>query len=186
MDLSTALSLDLKNLLRVLDLPGLDIERSLRALRYDLELAVPSYGGLSMTVMVEGQPVTLSSMSDQATDVVIGSSLDVPLSLTAGLAAGSGLVLYAGAPGAFVDLAADLTYALGAGEGEVVLDRHLKPASRSGIVGVEELAMINRAIGVLIGRGRTPDEARDYLHRTAEERGLQLYQVAAYLISTTE
>jgi hypothetical protein len=185
-DISTALSLDLKNLLRVLDIPGLDIERSLRALRYDVAVAVPSFVGLAMTVVVEGQPVTLSSMGEEADGAVIASSLDVPLALTAGLAAGSGLVLYATSPGAFVELAADLRAALPAGEGDVVLDRHLDPVTRSGIVGVEELAMINRAIGVLMGRGRTADEAREYLRQRAVQADMHIYQVAAYLVSLTE
>jgi hypothetical protein len=185
-DISTALSLDLQNLLRVLDHPDLDIEWSLRSLRHDLERVVPSFVGLSMTVVVEGQPVTLTSVGDEAARAEVASSLDVPLALTAGLAAGSGLVLYALAPGAFVELATELGHALGAEDGEMLLDRDLHPDTRSGIVGVEELAMINRAIGVLIGRGRTADEARAYLRLKAAQANLRPYQVAAYLVSLTE
>ena len=74
MDISTALSLDLKNLLRVLDLSDLDIERSLRALRYDVAVVVPSFVGLSVTVVVEEQAVTLTSMGDEALTAPIASS----------------------------------------------------------------------------------------------------------------
>jgi hypothetical protein len=186
-DISTALSFDLKNLLRILDLPDLDIERSLRALRYDIAVVVPSFVGLSMTLVVEGQPVTLTSMGEEATTVAIGSSLALPLSLTSGLAEGSSLVCYATAPGAFVDLAADLGYALSASDGEVLLDQHLTPAStRSGIAGVEELSLVNRALGVLIGRGLTPEDAHDQLRRRADATGLQVVQVAAFLVGSTE
>jgi hypothetical protein len=185
-DISTALSLDLKNLLRVLDLSDLDLERSLHALREDVAMAVPSFVGLSMTIVVEGQPVTLTSMSNQARDTAVGSSLALPLSLTSVLAAGSSLVLYAVARGAFVDLAADLRYALNAEDHEVLLDVHLTPSTRSGLTGVEELTIINRAIGVLVSRNHTLDDARLELQRQAARSNLQVYQVAAGLISAVE
>jgi hypothetical protein len=185
-DISTALSRDLKNLLRVLDLSDLDLEHSLNALRLDVALAVPSFVGLSMTIVVEGQPVTLTSMGEEARESAIESSLDLPLSLTAGLAAGSALVLYALAPGAFVDLAADLRYALQAEDDELRLDVHLTPSTRSGLTGVEELTIINRAIGVLVSRDQTLDEARLELQREAAQSNLHVYQVAAFLISASE
>jgi len=185
-DISTALSLDLKNLLRVLEFPDRDIERSLRALRFDVALAVPTFVGLSMTLVVEGQPVTLTSMDDEALDAAVGSSLSLPLTLTSQFAAGSELVLYATAPGAFVDLAADLQYALRAADNELTLDRHLARTPRSGIVGVEELSLINRALGVLVGGGRTFAEARAQLQLEARQANLPPSLVAAYLISTTE
>jgi hypothetical protein len=186
-DISTALSLDLKNLLRVLDLPDLDIERSLRALRYDVAVVVPSFVGLSMTVVVEEQAVTLTSMGDEALKTLIGSSLRLPLSLTSGLSAGSELVLYALTPGAFVDLAADLAYATDAVAGDVVVDGHLTPVSRrSGLVGVEELAMINRAVGLLMGRGLSPEAARAQLQHRAGEKQQRVFQVAACLLALSE
>jgi hypothetical protein len=137
--------------------------------------------------VVDAQPVTLNSMADEALTTPIGSSLRLPLSLTSGLAVGSQLVLYALTPGAFVDLAADLAYATDAGDDEVVLDAHLDPVSRrSGLVGVEELAIINRAVGVLMGRGLSPAAARGHLHHKAADADLQVFQVAAILLALSE
>ncbi|MET0692860.1 MAG: hypothetical protein ABWX96_17150 [Propionibacteriaceae bacterium] len=188
MDISTALSVDLKNLLRVLDLPDMDVERSLRALRFDVAVAVPSFVGLALTLVVEGQAVTLTSVEDDREFPPIGSSLRLPVELTATIASGSELILYAGTPGAFVDLAADLSYALSRSSAdEIQLDQHLRPISnRSGLSGVEELSMINRALGILMGAGRTPEEARVQLERQAASSGLEVAQVAAYLVSLRE
>jgi hypothetical protein len=186
-DISTALSVDLKNLLRVLDLSDLDLEKSLRALRYDVQLTVSSFVGLSMTLVVDGQSVTLTSMDDEEEGTPIVSSMNLPLTLTSGLSQGSRLVLYASKAGAFVDLAADLTYAMKVAPHELRLDQDLTPVSRrSGLIGVAELSMINRAVGLLIGRGHTPEEAREQLERKAVQARLGVYQVAAYLISMTE
>ncbi len=185
-DLSTALSADLKNMFRVLDLPALDVERSLLALRVDVQLAVPSFVGLSMTLMVHGHPVTLTSM-DENTFTAIASSLQLPLALTAAVATGSRLVLYAATPGAFVDLAADLSFALAAPDGEVAVDEDLRPCTmQSGLTGIAELSIINRAIGLLMGRGLTPEAAQSHLQRRADQGHLRVFQVAAFMVSMSE
>jgi hypothetical protein len=184
--ISTPLATDLKNLLHVLDLPDLDVERSLLALRYDVRLSVASFVGLTLSVVVAGQRVTLTSVDESKLDM-ISSSLAVPVSMAGSVAPGAELVLYASNPGAFVDLAADLTFALHSPSGEIRVDEHLDPGTiRSGLEGVEEMAMVSRATGVLIGRGLTPEEAREHLERKAQKSGLEVFQVAAYLLSTTE
>lgn len=183
--MSTGLSADLKNMLLVLDLPDLDIEKSLLALRCDVQLSVPSFVGLSMMLIVQGQPVTLTSIVE-AEPPAVGASLRLPMALTSAVPQGS-LVLYATTPGAFVDLAADLRYALSAAAGEVALDQDLTlPTRESGITGVAELSMINRAIGLLMGRGLTPELAMAHLQRQADQAQIQIFQVAAFMISMTE
>jgi hypothetical protein len=185
-DISTALVHDLKNLMTVLDQVDLDLEGSLRALRSDAQHAVSSFVGLSLTLVVDGQRVTLTSVDEDSDLLPIASSLRVPLGV-AGSTTGPDLVLYATTAGAFVDLAADLTYALAASPTELRVDQDLAPAStRSGLSGVAELSMINRAIGVLMGRGLSPEEARARLEQQAGRSRLKLFQAAAYLISTTE
>jgi hypothetical protein len=182
--MSTSLTSDVDNLLQMLDLPDNDIERSLHDLWYGVAFAVPSFVGLSVTVVVDEQPVVLTYLTESSS---MGSSLELSLSLTTGLAPGSRLVLYAVTPGAFVDLAADLGHVLGASDEELVLDRCLVPLRRdSGIVGVEEMSMTNRAVGILVGRGHTPEAARDLLRRKADQSHLLVFQVAGYLISMTE
>jgi hypothetical protein len=185
-EISTTLSTDLKNLLLVLNMPELELERSLGSLQRDVQQAVSSFVGLSISVVVSGQLVTLTSV-DEGEVESIASSLAVPIVLTAANDSSSELVLYASNPGAFVDMAADLSYALAPASGKIRLDEHLHPdVTESGLAGVEELAMVNRAQGVLIGRGLTPEGAQDHLDRKARQSGLQVFQVAAYLLSTME
>ncbi len=185
MEISTALSADLKNMLYVLDRPDLDVENALLTLRADIELSVPSFVGLSMTLIVQGQPVVLTSVADGDLRVV-GSSLRLPMALMSAVPQGS-LVLFAITPGAFVDLATDLSYALSAPDGVLALDQDLElPAQHSGITGIAELSMINRAIGLLMGRGLTTHAASAHLQRQADHARIHLFQVAAFMVSMTE
>lgn len=186
MDISTALSVDLTNLLRISELGDLDLSNAVRDLHTDIAVAVPSFLGFALTVVVERQPVTLTSMTEETLTDPIGSSLALPLAPTADGQPGTVLVMYATAPDAFVALAAELAHPLVAADSGLVLDAHLEPTLRSGLSGVEELSIVNRAIGLLIGRGHTPEGARTQLQRKATQSGLHTYQVAAYLVSTTE
>lgn len=174
------------DLLEPLDLVELDIEQSMHALTRDVSLVVPSCVGFSMTILVGGEAVTVTSMAADAEAGPITSSLALPLNLTDDLEPGSRLVLYAHAPGAFVDLAADLSYALGARAGLLTLDDHLHPSACSGIAGVEQLSIVNRAVGMLVGRGHSVIGAQEWLERNAVRSGLEVYQVAAYLVGLSE
>ena len=53
----------------------------------------------------------------------------------------------------------------------------------SGVSGPTEAGIVNRAIGVLIGRGRTPEEARRILRRRADQDGSALHRVAQHLLN---
>ena len=108
-------------------------------------------------------------------------------------------MFYAGIPGAFVDLAADLDYlyrALDPGftpsDADGDRDGH-RPAVGSmstchpvsvvsGFSGLIEYATINRAVGVLIDRGHRPDHAHAVLRRAAAAEGLALPDYAARLL----
>jgi hypothetical protein len=100
---------------------------------------------------------------------------------------GSDLVLYAATPGAFIDLAADLNYALGLHPAALTLDDDLtEPVSGTGITGLTSQSTINQALGVLIDRGHTPEAARQELNRLAALDSGQLHHAAdAILRSTT-
>jgi hypothetical protein len=79
-------------------------------------------------------------------------------------------VLYAATRGAFVDLAADLSYALRIDPAKLILDSHPvenPDGNGNGLAGLAAHVTINQAIGVLIGRGHTPDSGRQELHRLA-------------------
>lgn len=138
-----------------------------------------------MTILIDAQPVMITSMAADADTGPIGSSLTLPLNLTDDLAPGSRLVLFARTPGAFVDLAADLSYALSARAGQIVLDAQLHYPP-SGIVGVEQLSIVNRAVGLLVGRGHSVTGAQEQLERSAVRSGLEVFQVAAYLVGMNE
>jgi hypothetical protein len=85
---------------------------SLEALVADLAVAVPSYCGLQLTITQHGFPVVLTAFAES--NGAVATSLRLPLSLLdPALEVHSQVVFYARTPGAFVDLAADLAYALG-------------------------------------------------------------------------
>jgi hypothetical protein len=179
---SAALVADLKALTDVLDEPGVDLEQLLRTLAVDAQRAVDSYLGLAMTLIIDGYPITLTAIDA----VDIATSLRLPLDVLGDADPGSVLVLYAAKPGAFVDLAADFSFALGLSPGIVALDDDLTPTNVSpGLIGLAELAQVNQAIGILIERGHLPDGARAELHRLADRGHTTVAAAARQVISIT-
>jgi hypothetical protein len=184
------------------------LDESLAAFIAVVEAAVPSYLGLQMTIGQNGHPVTLTRIKPHRT---AATSVRLPLTaLGPRFDPGSRVTLYAATAGAFVDLAADLSYALhlptctdrstdvGSSDGDdqprgqvgsdrrITLDADL-PASPldSGVYelsGLSELSTINRAIGVLIGQGQHPDDASETLRRDAFREGLEPHSYAAWLL----
>lgn len=167
MDLSAALASDLAALTAALDVPGADLGGLLTGLSHTLRRAVPSCVGLSLTVVVDGDPFTLGTV---AVDASVATSMRLPLAPLALLGSAGVVVFYATRAGAFVDLAADADFVLGAGR--AVLDDDLEPAARHpGLGGLDDLSLVNRAIGFLIGGGHTPAEATAELDRRAHQAG---------------
>ena len=177
------------------------LDTSLAAFTAAIEAAVPSYLGLQMMIGQSRHPVTLTRIAPHHT---AKTSLRLPLRILGPrFDAESRVTLYAATAGAFVDLAADLSYALhlpactdrsaNAGSPDsddqrhgrvgtdrrIILDADLLPSPlASGVSGLSELSTINRAIGVLIGHGQHPDDAADTLRRD----GLELDSYAARLL----
>jgi hypothetical protein len=182
------------------------VDVSLAALMVDLEVAVSSYCGLQLTITQNGFPVVLTAFAKRKD--IVAASLRLPLSLLdPAFEADSRVVFYARTPGAFVDLAADLTYALrdgytmdGAssdnhgGDGlrqidghrsSIQLDGDLPPPNRvSGLSGLADLSTINRAIGVMIARGHHPDEAHEALRHHAAAFGLEPHAWAVRVLQS--
>ncbi len=186
MPFSHRLSAQLGALTSALDEPGIDLQAVIAALTADVTAAVPSFLGLTMTLVLEGRSVTVMA-TDADLAAAAGASLRLPLEPLAGAAPGSSVVFYAARPGAFVDLAADTCYAYGLTE-DVVLDGHLTPQSRAvqahpGVYGSDEMRVINQAIGVLIEHGRLPDEAHEELLGRAARHGRCLPSVAKDLLT---
>ena len=166
---SDGLNDQLSGLSEALDHAGTDLQALLEVLAKDLFAAVSSALGVTMTLQMDGVPVTLTAI-DEDLALLTGASLAFPLVLPPGAGTGAHVVFYARNPGAFVDLAADIQRLQGL-KGRIVLDDPLPSVSqrppRSGITGLTELSDINLAIGVLISLGHTPAEARAELHRRA-------------------
>ena len=191
MDLSTVL---IEQLDTILDPSGPDADglgASASALVETLSGAIPSFSGLDLRLRYAGHPVTLTAFAPP-TRGLIATSLGWRWD---GLpeAEPARLIFYAGRAGAFVDLAADLEYALAQGrrarsvDAAIELDCDLPPrTTESGLTGLAELSLLNRACGVLIGRGVEPRAAMEALISQAGAAGLDRYSYARQLLQPTD
>ena len=186
MKISAALAADLGILTAALDEPGTDVLHSLHHLGVDAQAAVPTYLGLSVTVDGSDPPFTFTTFEDGAADNVRTSlRLTLP-GVGDGCASPSvALILYAGTPGTFVDLAADLAWLTGRPPSDFALDQHLGvPAGSDAGTSLRAASVINQAIGVLIGRGYTPRQAHSKLDTQADGAGTDRYTTAQFILDT--
>ncbi|CAO5158918.1 ANTAR domain-containing protein [Frankia sp. AiPs1] len=172
MDISTAWAADLAALTESLDEPGTDISQTLRQLAADTKIAVHSYLGLSAILSVGGRRLEFTALEEDAEPEDIRASLRISfppaLSGSEDPAATASLILFAAMPGAFLDLATDLSWLTGSLDGldtaAFVLDEDLTvphdPAPPSGL---KARSTIDQAIGVLISQGNTPEQAHHHL-----------------------
>ena len=184
MEITAALAADLTILSEALDATDADVTEALRQLVADVRLAVRSYLGLTVTSDNARFPLILTVMEDAVSPVDVVSSLMMPLSDERADADGArlSLILYAAKLGAFVDLAADLSWLTDRRLADFVLDRHLGlPAEPVPDSGVRTLSLINQAIGVLLGRGYTPEQAQSEIDARAAAAGHSRFD-AAYII----
>jgi len=194
-DFPAALFAHLQELTAGLGQDDQDLDNTLVALTAALQSTASSYCGLQLTVVVNQWPVTLTAFSD-GHSVGVGTSLGLPLELVSRVDGDSRVVFFAGTPGAFTDLAADLSFALGGvpvgqaspavdgvdqrgmrvdGQRRVIeLDADLPPLSRvSGLSGLAELTVLNRAVGVLLAHGHDIEQAHQVLRRDAAAVGVE-------------
>jgi hypothetical protein len=181
---TASLAAELAALSAALDEPGSDIEKGLRQLAATAAAAVPSYLGLSMVVTQHDPAFTITLLDHPGTGGDIGASILLSWSNTAdddGLAAVA-FILYARSPGAFVDLGADAAWLTVGRSTEFVLDAHLGvPAEPHTGTPIADASALNQAIGVLIGRGRTPEQAHVELDAQAAHSGTDRV-AAAHLV----
>jgi hypothetical protein len=167
--------------------PVTDLHAILDVLVDDLHAAVSSFLGLTVTLQSEWFPVTLTAI-DPDLALLARSSLALSLGRSAGARPGDKIVWYAARPDAFDDLAADLERAPGS-DGGVELNGDLPvtpgPPRQPGITGLAELSVINQAIGVLITRGHTPDQAKAKLRRRAAVSLTSVTEVARHVLAST-
>ena len=191
---------DLRELAFSIDADDDTVADALARLVTHLRRTASSYTGLQLTIMSDSSPVTLTHYA--TANAPPATSLRLALAALVPHADGdSHVTFYAARAGAFVDLAADLSYALGIPTGSprsapvdgaanahedraaIELDGDLAlDTPRSGLTGLAELSTINRAIGFLIGQGHLPEHAHEILRRGAAGAGVDLHIFAATLL----
>jgi hypothetical protein len=202
-DLPASLLAHLHELMLSIGEDDQDLDDTLVALTTALRSTAASYCGLQLTIVEDRWSVTLTAFSDGHGPV--GTSLRLPLGLVSQVDGQSRVVFFAGTPGAFTDLAADLSHTLGGipvkrpspaadgmdlggtyvdGHRKVIeLDVDLPPLSRvSGLTGVAELTVLNRAIGMLMAQGHGIEHAHQVLRREAAAAAVEPHIYAARII----
>jgi hypothetical protein len=182
----SALAADLGLLTDALD--GVDVAATLTLLTSDVAAAVSSYVGLSLRLSSGGDQVELTTLADEETVARVVTSLRVPVSRQEPAPGESVMiVLYATTPGAFVDLAADLAWLTGRELAGVGLDLDLGLALHArASTSLRSGSTVNQALGVLLGRGLSPDEASDELDALALVSGVDRYSAARALLATLQ
>ena len=185
MKIGAALAADLGILTAALDEPGADVLHTLHQFGVDAQAAVPTYLGLSVTVDGSDPPFMFTTVEDGAADDV-RSSLRLTLpGVGDGWASPSvALILYAGTPGTFVDLTADLAWLTGRPPSDFALDQHLIPAGSDAGTYLRAASVINQAIGVLIGRGYTLQQAHRELDTQVDSAGIDRHTTAQFILDT--
>ncbi len=187
MTIPAGLEAELGLLTQALDLPGTDVADTLTRLAADAQTAVGSYLGLSVAITADGSAFDITVLSEGTQPDDVRTSLLVPLSSAdagANSAAAVALILYAATPGAFIDLAADLSWITGRDLLDFPLDEHRTlPPSYSYPGPVAAMSDINQALGVLIGRGSTPDQAERDLYERAATAGIDLGGAAGLVLA---
>jgi hypothetical protein len=185
--IGAALAADLDILTAALDEPGADVLHTLHQLGADAQATVRAYLGLSVTVAGSDPPFTFTVLEDGAAAADVRTSLWLTLP---GVGDGRGapsvaLILYAGTPGTFVDLTADLAWLTGRPPSDFVLDQHLSgPARPDTGICLRTASVINQAIGVLIGRGYTPEQAHRELDGHTDNASTERHTTAQLILDT--
>lgn len=186
MDVPRALHAELAVLTEALADPGVNLQQQVQRLADSIRGAVSSCLGLRVTIVVDGNPFTVTVLDDAVEPVAVGASVAITLGAAHPTATTSSVVFYASTPGAFVDLSAA---AHRPNPGAVVLDVHLDNPQGAhpvtGSTGLPQAAIINQAIGVLLARGRTPQQARAALDARAVKTGLSVVATARAVLATT-
>jgi hypothetical protein len=161
---------------------GIDQQDALAQLGRGLEVAIPSYLGLSITLVTFGQPVTFTAARHGSDAVEVLASLHFSLVLLTSSDPASTLTVYAAASGAFVDLAADLGWLSATGTSHLLLDKHLAIPPINRASALTEFSTINQAIGVLIAAGFGVEDAYAELDARSERTGVARVEVARQIL----
>lgn len=188
MTIPAGLAAELALLTQALDLPGADVAQALTRLAADAQTGVDSYLGLSVAIAADRSEFDITVLTEGAQPDDVRTSLLVPLSTAAvdasSAAASVALILYAATPGAFIDLAADLSWLTGRALDDFRLDEHRTlPPSYTTPGPLTAMSDINQALGVLIGRGSSPEHAERHLYERAATAGIDLVGAAGLILA---
>jgi hypothetical protein len=185
MAISNAMAADLRALAEATaDEDGVDLRASLNDLCRSTDVTVRGFLGLALTVDHPAGQVTLTALRPAAETTAVATSLHMVLSQCAGGEPESTVTLFAGLPGAFDLLASDLKR-LSPQHGRVSSrDAHLRLPPEAERHSVAQLSIVNRAVGILIARGWTLDDAREELRRRAFHDGVAVPASAQRIIDT--
>lgn len=185
MKITAALAADLGILTAALDEPGADVAHSLGQLAADATAAIPTFLGLSVVVDGSDPPFRFTIFVEGVGTGEVRTSLRLVLPGVGdiGLLPAVVLVLYAGSPGTFVDLAADLAWLTARPLSDFVLDQHLPAPTEGPATNLFEVSVINQAIGALIGQGYTPEQAEQHLTAEGADAGISRYAVGLRILA---
>ena len=156
---------------------------SVEMLLRDLRRSVPSALGYTLAlVAVPGLPeVSITVADEPLTPGRVLSSITFGLPVAHQVTAH--VTFYAAETGAFDQLAPLLETSATFGDGQIQLGGALVADVEPGVHGLADHSKVNYAIGVLLARGRSFDEADRHLRRLAERYGT-LEAAAEHLLTT--
>lgn len=137
----------------------------------DLRRAIPSALGFTLVLgLAPGLPeVSITVASGRLTPAQVGSSIAFDLHVAADVSARA--TFYAAAEEAFDQLAGLLGVGGPFGSERVELGAGLPEALEPGVQGLADHSRVNYAVGVLLARGKSFDQARAHLERLADRHG---------------
>jgi hypothetical protein len=188
-EITAAVAADLAALTEALDEPDADFAMLLHQLAADAKVAVGTFVGLTIRMITGDQPSNLTVFEDGAVSGDVKASMLIPMhGIVDGAQAETtiDLILYAGAPGAFTDLAADLAWLSGLDLVDFTLNQHLIIPERDEVDGLFARSLIDQAIGMLIARGSTPEQAERELAARAVRDGLDRHIAARQILTSAD
>jgi len=186
MDLARVLAADLRDL--AVDLSANAYTRqTLAMLQLSLYRQVPSALGAVITLTdrdVPGCPIGINLLVQPVEPHEIAAALLIPLDVVEPPCNGN-VVFYATTPTAFAELAPALAAALDVDPGSFNHQPDLPHTSVvPGITGLMDFSAVNRAVGVLVNRGRSLTAARTELQRRADKSQTDLPTAAQTLLNS--
>jgi len=197
--ITPALAAELALLTQALEISGTDVAETLTRLAARAQAAVDSYLGLSVEITSHLAAFDLTLLNKGTQTEHVRTSLLVPLSARPAkqtqahvgtmASASMALILYAATPGAFIDLAADLAWLTGRAAADFRLDENRSLPQNyndNDPRPLRAMSIINQALGVLIGRGATLEEAERDLAARADRADIDLPKAATLILGSPQ